>query len=132
MFAQELTEVSFLMSMLISFTAGIFSFLSPCVLPIVPPYLAFMAGSSVSSLKKKPFESNRTTSLTFISISFVLGLSTVFVMLGLAAAALGTFFLSYQTEMGYVSGLIVLIFGLHFLGIIQVPILNREASLDFK
>ena len=132
MFAQELTEVSFLMSVLISFTAGIFSFLSPCVLPIVPPYLAFMAGSSVSSLKKKPFESSRTTSLTFIAISFVMGLSTVFVMLGLAAAALGTFFLSYQTEMGYVSGLIVLIFGLHFLGIIQVPILNREARFDFK
>ena len=132
MFAQELTEASFLTSVLISFTAGIFSFLSPCVLPIVPPYLAFMAGSSVSSLKKKLPESSPTTSLIFISISFVLGLSTVFVMLGLAAAALGTFFLSYQTEMGYVSGLIVLVFGFHFLGIIQVPVLNREARFDFK
>ena len=132
MFGQELTEVSFIMSVLISFSAGILSFLSPCVLPIVPPYLAFMAGSSVSSLKKSPQESPQTTSLILISISFVFGLSTVFIMLGLAAAALGSFFLSYQTEMGYISGLIILIFGFHFLGIIRVPILNREARFDFK
>jgi cytochrome c-type biogenesis protein len=132
MFGQELTEVSFIMSVLISFSAGIFSFLSPCVLPIVPPYLAFMAGSSVSNLKKSSLNGSQKTSLTLISISFVLGLSTVFIMLGLAAAALGSFFLNYQNEMGYISGLIVLVFGFHFLGIIRVPILNREARFDFK
>ena len=132
MFGQELTEVSFLMSVLISFIAGIFSFLSPCVLPIVPPYLAFMAGSSVSSLKTNSPNNSVTNSLAFVSISFVLGLSTVFIMLGLAAAALGTFFLSYQTEMGYVSGLIVLIFGFHFLGIIRVPVLNKDVRFNFK
>ena len=51
MFGQELSELSFALSLLISFTAGILSFLSPCVLPIVPPYLAFMAGTSISRLK---------------------------------------------------------------------------------
>ena len=132
MFGQELTEVSFIMSALISFSAGILSFLSPCVLPIVPPYLAFMAGSSVSNLKKSSLQSSQSNYLTLISLSFVLGLSTVFIMLGLAAAALGSFFLQYQTEMGYMSGLIVLVFGFHFLGVIKVPILNKEARFDFK
>ena len=132
MFGQELTEVSLIMSILISFSAGVLSFLSPCVLPIVPPYLAFMAGTSVSSLQNPSPASSQTISLTFISISFVLGLSTVFIMLGLAAAALGSFFLQYQTEMGYVSGLTVIVFGSHFLGVIRVPLLNREARFNLK
>ncbi|MDG2474971.1 MAG: cytochrome c biogenesis protein CcdA [Paracoccaceae bacterium] len=132
MLGQELTEVSFMMSVFISFSAGILSFLSPCVLPIVPPYLAFMAGKSVSSLKNPTRENSHTTSLTFIAVSFVLGLSTVFIMLGLAAAALGSFFLSYQTEMGYISGGIVILFGLHFLGIFRVPLLNREFRFTYK
>ena len=132
MFGQELSEVSFFMSVLLSFFAGTLSFLSPCVLPIVPPYLAFMAGSSVSSLQRSEENSPKTSYLTLISLSFVLGLSTVFIMLGLTAAALGSFFLSFQAEMGYISGLIVLIFGLHFLGIIRVAFLDKEARLDFK
>ena len=131
MFGQELAEASFLMSVLISFSAGILSFLSPCVLPIVPPYLAFMAGSSVSSLKNSKSVSSLNVSLIIIAGTFVLGLSTVFIMLGLAVAALGSFFLSFQTEMGYVSGLIVIIFGLHFLDIFKIPILNKEARFDF-
>ena len=132
MLGQELLEASFAMSILIAFSAGILSFLSPCVLPIVPPYLAFMVGSTVSGLSKSPSNGSNTSSLTFIALSFVLGLSTVFVMLGFAAAALGSFFLNYQTQMGYVSGIIVITFGLHFLGIINISIFNREARFNFK
>ena len=132
MFGQELTEVSFFTSILISFSAGILSFLSPCVLPIVPPYLAFMAGSTISSLENSSLTKHNTFSLPLIAVSFVMGLSTVFVMLGLAAAALGSFFLKYQTEMGFISGIIVLIFGIHFLGIIRVPLLYREVRLNFR
>ena len=131
MFGQELLEASFAMSILIAFSAGILSFLSPCVLPIVPPYLAFMAGSSVVSLSKSPPNSS-TFPVTFIALSFVLGLSTVFILLGLAAAALGSFFLNYQTQMGYISGIIVIIFGLHFLGIINIAIFNREARFNYQ
>tara|TARA_A100001011_G_scaffold396175_1_gene493345 strand:- start:192 stop:764 length:573 start_codon:yes stop_codon:yes gene_type:complete len=70
--------------------------------------------------------------MTFIALSFVLGLSTVFIMLGLAAAALGSFFLNYQNQMGYISGVIVITFGLHFLGIINISIFNREARFNFN
>ncbi len=132
MFSQELTEVSLIASIFIAFSSGILSFLSPCVLPIVPPYLAFMAGSSVSNLANKNHNFSQTITLPLTALFFVFGLSTVFVMLGLAAAALGSFFLGYQSEMGYISGAIVFVFGLHFLGIIRVPIFNREARFDFK
>ena len=132
MFGQELTEVSFMMSISISFLAGLLSFLSPCVLPIVPPYLAFMAGSSVASLTQNSQTNLQTKPLVFISVCFVMGLSTVFIMLGLAAAALGALFLNYQTEMGYVSGAIVILFGLHFLNIIKVNFLNRDVRFNFK
>ena len=132
MFGQEISEVSFIMSILISFSAGILSFLSPCVLPIVPPYLAFMTGTTVGALKNATHENSYTTSLAFIALSFVFGLSTVFIMLGLAAAALGSFFLSYQTEMAYISGTIVLLFGFHFLGILRVPLITREFRLSFN
>ncbi len=132
MFGQELLESSFVMSMLIAFSAGILSFLSPCVLPIVPPYLAFMAGASVSSLSNSSLNNSDNSSLTFVALSFVLGLSTVFIMLGLAAAALGSFFLNYQTQMAYISGFIVIVFGLHFLKIINVSLFNREARFNFN
>ena len=132
MFGQELTEVSFVMSMLISFFAGLLSFLSPCVLPIVPPYLAFMAGSSVTSLIDGTKTDLETKALVFISFCFVLGLSTVFILLGLAAAALGSLFLRYQTELGYISGVVVIFFGLHFLNIIKLNFLNKEARFNFK
>lgn len=132
MFGQELVDASFILSATISFAAGVLSFLSPCVLPIVPPYLAFMAGTSVASLKSPILSQSQTSFLTLISISFVVGLSTVFIMLGLSAAALGSFFLSYQTEMGYFSGIVVIIFGLHFLGLIRVPLLNKELRLELK
>ena len=132
MFGYELTELSVFMSIFISFLAGILSFLSPCVLPIVPPYLAFMAGSSVPRIKSASFFSRDTLWITGISSSFVMGLSTVFIMLGLAAAALGSFFLNYQAEMGYLSGIIVIIFGLQFLGVFRIQLLNRELRFDFK
>ena len=126
MFGQELLELSFAFSILVSFTAGILSFLSPCVLPIVPPYLAFMAGSSISSIQKSAFLSSNTYWLFTISTSFVVGLSTVFVILGLAAATIGSFLLNFQTEMNYLSGLLVIFFAMHFLGVLRISAFSKE------
>ncbi len=130
MFGYELSEISFSLSLIVSFAAGTLSFLSPCVLPIVPPYLAFMAGSSISNVKSSSVFSTNTSWLFSIATSFVFGLSTVFVILGLTAAAIGSFLFKFQSEMNFVSGVVVFIFGLHFLGILRLSIFNREYRLN--
>ncbi len=105
--------------------AGIISFLSPCVLPIVPPYLAYMAGTSTSEMGGKA-----DPKVVRAAVFFVLGLSTVFLLLGFAASALGRAFLQYQQYLGYAAGVVIIAFGLHFLGLIRIPLLFREARFD--
>ena len=101
------------------------SFLSPCVLPIVPPYLAFMAGASIEEAADR-----RRPQLLGTAAFFVLGLSTVFLLLGLAASALGRALLAWQEQMTLLAGAVIVLFGLHFLGVLRIPLLNREARLE--
>ena len=103
MFGIDLWDASLAPALLVAGTAGVLSFLSPCVLPIVPPYLAFMAG-----------------------------LSTVFLLLGLAASALGRVFLAYQETLSLLAGAVIVLFGLHFLGVLRIPLLAREARFDAR
>ncbi len=111
-------------AMLIALAAGVLSFLSPCVLPIVPPYLAYMGGITLGD----PARSGRRAVLP--ALFFVLGLSTVFLLMGFTASAFGAFFLDYQTAFARVSGLVVIVFGLHFLHVLRIPVLDREMRLD--
>lgn len=111
--------------MIIALVAGILSFLSPCVLPIVPPYLAYMGGISVSEMT----QSRRKPAL-LAACFFVLGLSTVFLFLGFTASAFGQIFLQNQVLFGQIAGVMIMIFGLHFLHIIHIPIFAMEARLD--
>lgn len=127
MFGIDIIDASLGSAMLVALAAGVVSFLSPCVLPIVPPYLAYMAGTSLEDATSSNQHRGR---IILSSVFFVLGLSTVFLFLGLAASALGQVFLQYQREMGIVAGVVILFFGLHFLGILRIPLLNREARLD--
>jgi cytochrome c-type biogenesis protein len=109
--------------------AGAISFLSPCVLPLVPPYLCYMAGVSVDDFREdtgKPALATRTA-LLGAAIAFVLGFSTVFVALGAGASAAGAFLRSWQQELAMVAGLLIILMGLNFLGIIRIPFLSREA-----
>lgn len=122
----DLIDAALLPSMLVALMAGILSFLSPCVLPIVPPYLAYMGGISMGEMKGDT--ARRRVLLP--ALFFVLGLSTVFLFLGFTASAFGTFFLQYQDILSKISGAVVIIFGLHFLGIFRIGILDREARLD--
>ncbi len=128
--AAGLFDSSILTSLFIAFFGGILSFLSPCVLPIIPPYIAFMAGTVLG--EKKTVDTNGTGKMLFISLAFVGGLSTVFLILGAAAASLGSVFLQYKNELGYLSGVIVVTFGLHFLGILKLSFLNKEIRFDIK
>ncbi|WP_151717275.1 cytochrome c biogenesis CcdA family protein [Gemmobacter serpentinus] len=116
-------------SMLMALLAGIVSFASPCVLPIVPPYLAYMSGLSMTELREGGGQKGRLQ-LLLPALFFVLGLSTVFLILGFAASAFGVFFLQYQEILAKASGVFVIVLGLHFLGVFRIPLLDREARLD--
>ncbi len=127
MFDVSLLDAGFGLAALIALIAGILSFLSPCVLPVVPPYLAYMSGISMGELTGA---SGRRRSAVVPALCFVLGLSTVFLFMGFAASALGRVFLQYQGAMTKVSGAIVILLGLHFLHVLRIPLLDREARLD--
>lgn len=124
----ELLDASLFGGALIAFVAGVLSFLSPCVLPIVPPYLAYMGGMSLSAERGAQLRGPLLQAALF----FVLGLSTVFVLLGLAASALGQVMLQYQELFGRIAGAVVLFFGLHFIGILRLPFLYRELRFEAR
>jgi cytochrome c-type biogenesis protein len=122
----DLLDAALFPAMFVALIAGVLSFLSPCVLPIVPPYLAYMSGISMGEM-----QGGKAGRRVFMpAVFFVLGLSTVFLFLGFTASIFGTFFLQYQDVLSKISGLVVIIFGLHFLGIFRIGILDREARLD--
>lgn len=120
-------DASLLPAIVIAMFAGLLSFLSPCVLPIVPPYLAYMGGVSVGDMDEARDARRRVFTAAWF---FVLGLSTVFLFLGMAVSALGRAFLQYQDWFIYGAGLVVMIFGAHFLGVIRIGFLQQEARLD--
>lgn len=124
MFGIELADAAILPAALVAVVAGLLSFLSPCVLPIVPPYLAYMTGVKVSALRE------RQRSAVLPALFFVLGLSTVFLLMGYAASTFGRAFLQYQPMLVTVSGIFVILLGLHFLHVFRIPLLDREARIE--
>ena len=127
MFGIDIIDAGLLPAMTVALMAGIISFLSPCVLPIVPPYLAYMSGVSLNEIQGSQAARRKAT---VAALFFVLGLSTVFLFLGFTASAFGAFFLQNQELFAQISGVIVIAFGAHFLGIFRIPFLDREARLE--
>ena len=127
MFGIDVIDAALLPSLLVALLAGVISFLSPCVLPIVPPYLAYMGGISVQDMADGK-HSNRPVIVA--SVFFAMGLSTVFIFLGFTSSLLGQIFLQNQRTFGIVAGLTIILFGLHFFGLIRIPFLYREARID--
>lgn len=127
MFGFEIIDAALLPAMFIALAAGVISFLSPCVLPIVPPYLAYMSGVSLNEMSS---EAAARRKATIAALFFVLGLSTVFLLLGFTASTFGVFFLQNQVLLARISGAVVIIFGLHFLGVFRIPLLDREARME--
>ncbi|MCY3880454.1 MAG: cytochrome c biogenesis protein CcdA [Rhodobacteraceae bacterium] len=122
----DIFDAGLALGLLIALSGGLISFISPCVLPIVPAYLAYMSGMSFADYSA----GERRGHAVLAALFFVLGLSVVFLILGFAASSLGILFLTHQILLGRVAGLVILVFGLHFLGIIRLPILDREARLN--
>jgi cytochrome c-type biogenesis protein len=112
--------------------AGVISFLSPCVLPLVPPYLVYLAGTSLERLAgaEPPPRVRRETILA--ALLFVAGFTTVFVALGAGASAVGSVLRFYSNELAMVAGVFIIIMGLHFLGITPITLLSRQARLDVQ
>ena len=123
----DIIDAGMLPALAIALVAGLVSFLSPCVLPIVPPYLAYMGGISMTEMSAGRSARGR---IVLTALFFVLGLSTVFLFLGFTASAFGAFFLQNQQVFNTLAGLLVMGFGLHFLGIVRIPFMEREARLD--
>ncbi len=120
-------DAALLPAMMVALAAGILSFLSPCVLPVVPPYLAYMGGVSVSEME----QAQRARRRVFVSaVFFVLGLSTVFLLLGMAFSAMGRMLLQWQDAMLIGAGLLIMVLGAHFIGIFRIGFLDREMRVD--
>jgi len=115
-----------------AFLAGLISFVSPCVLPLVPPYLCYLAGVSLDQLTgDAPTDVKRRT-VFLSSLTFVLGFSTVFVALGAGASAIGQFVRSYMDILSVVGGVIIIVMGLHFLGVFKIGLLHRQARMEVR
>jgi cytochrome c-type biogenesis protein len=130
MFGIEIIDAALLPSMLVALLAGVLSFLSPCVLPIVPPYLAYMGGISMGEMTATGQTATARRRVILPALFFVMGLSTIFLLLGFTASAFGSFVLQNQLLLARISGVVIIVFGLHFLGLFRIGILDREMRLD--
>ncbi len=111
--------------------AGLLSFLSPCILPMVPFYLSYMAGLSMQELRGGESIPPGAQKRLFIqSVAFAMGVTTIFVLLGLGATALGQVFLQWKETLSWVAAGVLIIFGLHFLGVFRISFLYREARVQ--
>jgi cytochrome c-type biogenesis protein len=114
-----------------AFIAGLLSFLSPCVLPLVPPYICFISGVTYEQLAARS-EAGVTARAARSALAFVLGFSVVFVALGASASAIGQVFADYVDILSYVAGAVIIVMGLHFLGAFRIGFLYREARFHLE
>ena len=110
--------------------AGLVSFLSPCVLPLVPPYLVYLAGSSLERLADAEPEPRLRRKTVMAALLFVCGFSTVFVALGASASVIGAVIRTYSAELSIVAGIAIIVMGLHFLGVFRIGVLLREKRME--
>lgn len=109
--------------------AGLVSFLSPCVLPLVPPYLIYLTGATIEHVAADEAEHTSKRAVMISAAMFVLGFSTVFVALGASASLVGTLIRAYSAQLAIVAGVVIILMGLHFLGLTRINILMREGRL---
>lgn len=115
-----------------AFIAGLLSFISPCVLPIVPPYLCFLAGVSFQELSEDKGLSASRLKIIANAVFFVLGFATVFIALGATATTLGRLVTQYLDVLSIIAGAIIFLMGLHFVGWLKIPLLYREARVHVE
>jgi cytochrome c-type biogenesis protein len=109
--------------------AGLISFLSPCVLPLVPPYIVYLTGATIEHVASEESVRAQRRAVMLSALLFVLGFSTVFVALGAGASVVGGFLRSWSAELSIVAGVAIILMGLHFLGLTRIGFLMREGRL---
>jgi cytochrome c-type biogenesis protein len=113
-------------SILAALVGGILSFLSPCVLPLVPPYLVYLAGASMERLADNESKGRIWRDTVLGAVLFVAGFATVFVPLGAAASAIGALVRAWSAQLSIVAGIAIILMGLHFLGVTRFAVLMFE------
>lgn len=116
----------------IAFLAGLASFLSPCVLPLIPGYLSFISGVSIEEMQSEERQSERTRRIFFDACFFVAGFSLVFVLLGASATGIGNFLLARLALFNKIAGVIIILFGLHVMGLFRWGVLMREKRIQVR
>lgn len=114
----------------IAFVSGLISFFAPCVVPLLPAYIGYVAGVSIKDLELHGAQKYRKK-LILSSVLYILGFSLVFVILGTAAAGVGQLLRQFEDAVRIIGGALVLIFGLSFSGVLRVPLLAREYGFKF-
>src|ERR1700754_2189585 len=109
--------------------AGLVSFLSPCVLPLVPPYLIYLTGATIEHVANDEAEAASKKAVMIAALMFVLGFSTVFVALGASASLIGGLIRAWSAQLSIVAGIAIILMGLHFLGLTRIGFLMREGRL---
>jgi cytochrome c-type biogenesis protein len=115
-----------ILNLLIAFSAGFISFLSPCVLPLIPGYISYISGQTLNEI----IEDNKSVFLK--TIFFSVGFSIIFISFGITASFIGKFLINYSNQLRIIAGLIIIIFSLQLIGLINLKILNSEARFFTK
>ncbi len=113
-----------------AFLAGLLSFVSPCVLPLVPPYLCYLAGITMEEFSSSDMQSRAGRRVILSALAFVAGFTVVFVALGASASAIGQTVQEHMYWLSVAAGIVIIIMGLHFLGVFRIGLLYREARVN--
>ncbi|MEW6618700.1 MAG: cytochrome c biogenesis protein CcdA [bacterium] len=117
-------------NIIIAFIAGLLSFFSPCVLPVIPSYLAFITGLSFEEMNENQTVIKRR--LFFNSLIFILGFSLIFIFLGAGATLIGKFLITYKLIIQKVGGILIILFGIHITGLVPLNLLQKEKRVHLK
>jgi len=114
-------------------SAGLLSFFSPCVLPLIPAYLCFLGGASLDELTAEGGVDKEVSRRVFISaFSFVIGFATVFILMGASASALSRIVIQHIDTLSYIAGAVIILFGLHYMGLFRIGFLNFEKRFHIE
>lgn len=119
-------------SLFIAFSAGLLSFVSPCVLPVIPSYISYITGLSLEELTSSEGKARAREVAIKNSLMFIGGFSFIFILLGASATLIGRFFLTYQSVIRQIGGLLIIFFGLYIMGLIKPSLLMRDARFHFQ
>ena len=122
----DISDYSAVGQIAVAFIAGLVSFLSPCVLPLVPGYISIVSGSSLDQLKAREKDTSLLRTVLLSSVMFIVGFSITFILLGASATWIGQALVSRRELLDKIAGLILIVFGIHVLGIVKISALYQD------